>query len=105
MLRGDDAHKSLERGMGTTSARLVRSVLRPRTMRFQSRTFWAIMGETAPAEGGAGGGVYLRTISFHLWKTSSTMWSFQLTAIRKAISFWLISWVLSPEILLQARAE
>lgn len=50
-------------------------------------------------------GEYLRTIATQRWNTGSGMCSFQLTALRKALSFWLISQVLSPDILLQARAE
>lgn len=48
---------------------------------------------------------YFKTISVQRLKTGSVMWSFQLTAERKAISLALISHVLNPEILLQARAE
>ena len=50
-------------------------------------------------------GVYRKTTSLHRWKTDSEMWSFQLTASRKAISFVLISCVFRPDILLHARAE
>lgn len=50
-------------------------------------------------------GVYFRTISFQRWKTASDMCRRQSTAWRNMSSFWLISAVLRPEILLQARAE
>lgn len=58
-------------------------------------------------EPGDGGnvGVYLRTMSVQRWKTASVMCNCQLTASRKAISFWLISKVFNPEILLHALAE
>lgn len=50
-------------------------------------------------------GVYRKTTSLQRWKTGSEIWSFQLTASKKAISFVLISCVLRPDILLHARAE
>lgn len=50
-------------------------------------------------------GVYRKTISLQRWNTNSEIWSFQLTASKKAISFVLISCVLRPDILLHARAE
>jgi hypothetical protein len=50
-------------------------------------------------------GVYFKTISVQRWKTASVICIRQLTARRNAISFWLISKVFNPEILLHARAE
>lgn len=64
-----------------------------------------VLGMEAPGDGGGRVGVCRRTTSCHFSHTESTMWSFQLTASRKAISFVLISQTLSPEILLHARAE
>jgi hypothetical protein len=64
----------------------------------------ACFGQAALGDGGCDG-VYLRTISVQRWNTASVICSRQLTARRKVISFWLISSVFSPEILLQARAE
>ena len=57
-----------------------------------------------PGDGG-NWGVYLRTMSVQRWKTASVICSSQFTARRKAISFWLISKVFNPEILLHALAE
>lgn len=64
-----------------------------------------VFGRQPPGDGGGFVGVCLRTISCHLSQIGSVMWSFQLTAARKAISLVLISQTLSPEILLHARAE
>ncbi len=62
-------------------------------------------GEDLGKESVDADGEYFSTISVQRWKTGSGMWSFQFTAVKKAISFALISLAFSPEILLQARAE
>lgn len=50
-------------------------------------------------------GVNFNTMSVHRWYVVSDMCSFHCTASRNTSSFWLISAVGRPEILLQARAE
>ncbi|KAL8919592.1 MAG: hypothetical protein Q9172_004920 [Xanthocarpia lactea] len=62
-------------------------------------------GEDLGKESVDADGEYFSTISVQRWKTGSGMWSFQFTAVKKAISFALISQAFSPEILLHARAE
>jgi hypothetical protein len=64
----------------------------------------ASLGQAEPGDGGCVG-VYFRTMSVQRWKTASVICIRQLTASKNAISFWLISKVFSPEILLHARAE
>ncbi len=66
---------------------------------------FAEVGDDRGEVGDCADGEYFKTISVHRWNTGSGMCNFQLTADRKAISLVLISHVLSPDILLQARAE
>lgn len=73
-------------------------------MDFQSAVCSSSEGLLDPGDGG-NVGVYLRTISVQRWKTASVICNSQFTARRKAISFWLISKVFNPEILLHALAE
>lgn len=90
---------------GAIPSMLSNSGLSLRMIDFQSADCSASPREhPEPGDGGCVG-VYLRTISAQRWKTGSVMCNCQLTAKRNAISFWLISSVLSPEILLHARAE
>jgi hypothetical protein len=83
---------------------LSKSGLRLRIIDFQSADWSANRGHDEPGVGGWVG-VYFKTMSVQRWKTASVMCNCQLTAKRKAISFWLISKVFKPEILLHARAE
>ena len=71
----------------------------------QSSIFSVGDGKDVGEGGGCVDGVYRNTMSVHRWKTVSDMCSRQLTAMRKVISFMLISTVFKPDILLQARAE
>jgi len=71
---------------------------------FQSAVCCSSEGLAEPGDGG-NEGVYFKTMSVQRWKTASVMCNCQLTASRKAISFWLISKVFNPEILLHALAE
>ena len=71
---------------------------------FQSADCSSSEGLLDPGDGG-NVGVYLRTMSVQRWKTASVICNSQFTARRKAISFWLISKVFNPEILLHALAE
>jgi len=86
---------------GETPSMLSNSGLSLRIIDFQLADCSATRGHGEPGEGGSEG-VYLRTISVQRWKTASVICIFQFTARRKAISFWLIPKVFSPEILLQA---
>lgn len=87
------------------SLMLSNSGLSLRTILFHFKDCCAILKDEEPGDGGWDEGVYLRTMSVQRWKTFSVICKSQLTARRKAISFWLISKAGSPEILLQAREE
>lgn len=87
---------------GEIPSMLSNSGLSLRIIAFQSADCSAILGD--PGDGGWVG-VYFKTMSVQRWKTASVICNCQFTARRKAISFWLISKVFSPEILLHARAE
>lgn len=71
----------------------------------QSSFFSIGDGKDVGEGGGWGDGVYRKTMSVHRWKTVSEICRRQLTAVRKVISFMLISSVFKPDILLHARAE
>jgi len=76
-------------------------------MAFFQAEIWGLEGIMLmpPGEGGVEGGLKSKRIRVQRFHTVLVMCKFQLTAWRKAVSFWLISCVCKPEILLQARAE
>lgn len=97
-----DLISALAESVGEMPSMLSNSELSLRTITFQSADCSARLGD--PGDGGWVG-VYFKTMSVQRWKTASVICNCQLTAMRKAISFWLISKVFNPDILLHARAE